>query len=100
MGDGLTPTYREGKHKLFCKKRKKGKKINKGYERKGRSMKMGDLRRTLRRAGWVKRPGKGSHEHWYDPTNVRRRLTLSHSNDEEAPKYILHHARKLLKKKE
>lgn len=61
-------------------------------------MKMGHLRRVLRQHGWIDRPGKGSHEKWHDPKDIRRRITLSHSDDEEVPRYILCRVRNFFNK--
>ncbi len=49
--------------------------------------KMGDLRAQLRKAGWTRRRGRGSHEIWHDPGDGRRRVVLSKRDGADAPRY-------------
>jgi hypothetical protein len=45
------------------------------------------LRVQLRKAGWTRRWGCGSHEIWQDPGNRQRRVTLYGRNGDDAPRY-------------
>jgi len=48
--------------------------------------KIRELKADLRRAGFVMRPGKGSHTRWQHPL-LGRQVTLSGGNGDDAQRY-------------
>ncbi len=59
--------------------------------------KMGALRVQLRKAGWMCRRGRGSHEIWRDPGDRRRRVVLNGRDGDDAPRYQQARVRKFHK---
>jgi predicted RNA binding protein YcfA (HicA-like mRNA interferase family) len=50
-------------------------------------MKLRDARTELRALGFVRRPGKGSHEIWTDPASPQRRVVLYGRDGEDIHHY-------------
>ena len=49
--------------------------------------KLRELKADLRRAGFLMRPGKGSHTRWYHPNLADFRLTLGGQDGQDVQRY-------------
>jgi len=61
-------------------------------------LKIRELKRQLRQAGFSYRPGKGSHTVWFHLLLPHEELTLSGSDGDDAKAYQQQDVKKILKK--
>jgi predicted RNA binding protein YcfA (HicA-like mRNA interferase family) len=61
-------------------------------------LKVRELKAALARAGFVKRPAKGSHLHWVHPDVPRTDVTIAGHDGDDAQLYQIRQVRAVLKK--
>jgi predicted RNA binding protein YcfA (HicA-like mRNA interferase family) len=60
--------------------------------------KVRELKASLAKAGFIKRPAKGSHTFWYHPALPDVRITLSGKDGDDAQDYQAKFVQKALKR--
>jgi len=61
-------------------------------------LKVRELKASLAKAGFVKRPAKGSHTMWVHPEFPKSSVTVSGQNGDDAQKYQIRDVRNALQK--
>jgi predicted RNA binding protein YcfA (HicA-like mRNA interferase family) len=59
--------------------------------------KIRELKSDLKKAGFLPRPGRGSHEVWYHPTVPTVKVTMCKHDGDDAPPYLDKYVREALK---
>lgn len=60
--------------------------------------KIRELKTSLAKAGFIKRPGKGSHTFWYHPSLPDVRVTLSGKDGNDAQDYQIKYVQRAIKR--